>query len=159
MTSKVIIRETKLHDLNGMKQVNERCLQENYPLHFWKSTWETNKACCFVAVSGGLIVGYILCSADCVVSFAVEAPFRKNQIGNSLIKHALNNFKTDVILNVRRSNVNAIHLYKSHGFQEMKVIVGYYHKPNEDSIEMIRHYDASVPLYPIVSKLTAHATP
>ena len=153
---KVIFREAKLHDLQGMKHINERCLPENYPMSFWQTTWESNKDRSFVAVCSNIVVGYILCNQDYVVSFAVDAPYRKSGIGRNLLRQALNacaSKATEIKLNVRETNVGAISLYKSHGFEETIVIADYYVNPKENAIEMTKCIGPNHDKYQTVLKI------
>ena len=140
-TVKIVIRNAKMSDLNKMKEINERCLQENYNIEFWHEIWNTNKSCCFVAVFSGIIIGYVLASEDHIVSFAVDEEYRNKKVGKELMKNVLNNFKSDVRLNVRISNDAARMLYKNLGFTDDTTVKDYYRNPVEDSIEMVKKYD------------------
>ena len=140
-TVKIVIRNAKMSDLNKMKEINERCLQENYNIEFWHEIWNTNKSCCFVAVFSGMIIGYVLSSANDIVSFAVDEEYRNKKVGKELMKNVLNNFKSDVRLNVRISNDAARMLYKNLGFTDDTTVKDYYRNPVEDSIEMVKKYD------------------
>jgi len=140
-TVKIVIRNAKMTDLNKMKEINERCLQENYNIEFWHEIWNTNKSCCFVAVFSGMIIGYVLSSANDIVSFAVDEEYRNKKVGKELMKNVLNNFKSDVRLNVRISNDAARMLYKNLGFTDDTTVKDYYRNPVEDSIEMVKKYD------------------
>ena len=140
-TVKIVIRNAKMSDLNKMKEINERCLQENYNIEFWHEIWDTNKSCCFVAVFSGIIIGYVLASEDHIVSFAVDEEYRNKKVGKELMKNVLNNFKSDVRLNVRISNDAARMLYKNLGFTDDTTVKDYYRNPVEDSIEMVKKYD------------------
>lgn len=152
-TVKVVIRNAKMTDLKMMKEVNERCLQENYDIDFWHQTWESNKSCCFVAICGAKVVAYVLANTDHIVSFAVDEEYRNKRIGKELMKHVLNNFKSNIRLNVRTSNTVARKLYTNLGFTNDITVKDYYRNPVEDSIEMVRKYDTKNIKYTVNDKM------
>jgi ribosomal-protein-alanine N-acetyltransferase len=149
---KVIIRNAKMSDLKQMKELNEKCLQENYEFDLWHYIWTNNKSHCFVAQSMGSVIGYILCDSGSVISLAIDQQFRNYKIGTELLKHALNSFTNDIKLNVRVTNENAQKLYKNLNFEPFEITSNYYENPVEDAINMIHKYDLNEK-FELVSKL------
>lgn len=71
-----------------------------------------------VARSGAEIVGYIIVYGDDIVSIAVKESYRRAGVGGELLKSALAT-KTELFLEVRESNAQAILFYKKYGFKSI----------------------------------------
>lgn len=134
---KIIFRPTKLSDINQMMQLNEKSLAENYQKEFWNMKFYEGKNHSFVAVWATLIIGYIFCDGDCIISFALDEKFRGKGVGRQLIHHCLNTYTNPVKLHVRVTNDVALKLYRSLGFVETETIVDYYTTPTENAYAMI----------------------
>lgn len=76
-----------------------------------------------------------------ITNVAVKPGMDNQGIGRKMVGYllqlALEKKISRVVLEVRRSNSNAIHLYESLGFQMMSVRKGLYEKPKEDGYIMI----------------------
>ena len=143
---KITLRQMKLIDIGQTMDLNKRCLSENYPRTYWIDTFQKGKTHSFVAVFAKLIVGYIFCNEDTIVSFAVDEKYRNKKIGKQLMHLCLNTFTTNVTLHVRVTNDIAINLYKSLGFVEKETLHEYYKNPLEDAYTMTR--EPTVDKYP-----------
>ena len=139
-TRKIAIRSMKMIDIGQTKTLNEKCLQENYQREYWIEKWQKGKENSFVAVFAKLIIGYVLCSQNHVISFAVDEQYRGKGLGKLLMQHCLNTCNAPVTLNVRVGNKTALALYYSLGFATVKVAPNYYSNPTEDAYEMVRKY-------------------
>lgn len=102
----------------------------------------------FVSERNGAVLGYIgiSCILDegYVTNVAVFSKHRKTGIATSLVKRVLN-LKDEiglsfVSLEVRRSNQNAISLYKKLGFCEEGIRRNFYTCPSEDAIIMTKRF-------------------
>lgn len=71
------------------------------------------------------IVGYIIVYGDDVISIAVSETYRRTGVGSKLLKSVLTQ-KTELFLEVRESNINAIAFYKNHGFNSVGIRKKYY---------------------------------
>jgi ribosomal-protein-alanine N-acetyltransferase len=97
----------------------------------------------FVAEDGGHVLGYVTSIVEggvgTILSIAVLPQFRKNGIGDALVRSALDHMAGcgRIWLLVDRKNVAAISLYHKHSFRETgRIIKGYY--PNgDDAVEML----------------------
>lgn len=78
-----------------------------------------------VARLGENIAGYIIAYGDDIITIAVREDFRRSGVGSKLLKSLLE-AKTELFLEVRESNVNAISFYKKHGFSSVGVRKKYY---------------------------------
>lgn len=92
----------------------------------------------------GEVLGY--CGMQCILdecditNIAVFSKYRRQGVAkallNALIKSAKEKESAFITLEVRASNVAAINLYKSHGFETVGERRGYYYKPREDAVLM-----------------------
>lgn len=98
-----------------------------------------------VVLENNTILGYsgMYCSLpEGEITNVAVAPSRHNQgIGRMLLNYLLNQAKEKgicrVILEVRISNENAIHLYESMGFQNCGIRKNFYEMPREDGMVMV----------------------
>lgn len=71
------------------------------------------------------IVGYIIVFGDDVISIAVSETCRRAGVGSKLLKSVLTQ-KSELFLEVRESNINAIAFYKNYGFNSVGIRKKYY---------------------------------
>ncbi|MEM1945024.1 MAG: ribosomal protein S18-alanine N-acetyltransferase [Nitrososphaerota archaeon] len=150
-----VVRPEHLLDVMN---VNRVCLPENYTYSFFESIARDYPRAFWVALANGKIVGYIMCrverifsklgllrvrKAGHIVSVAVLPNYRRRGIASELIRLAsyelLNTYGcSEVYLEVRVSNYEAINLYKKLGFNVVAVQKGYY-ADGEDANIMAKH--------------------
>jgi ribosomal-protein-alanine N-acetyltransferase len=102
----------------------------------WARLWVAREA-------GAEIVGFALvwCVADEVhlLDLVARADRRRRGVGRALLEHVLaygrDHAAATVLLEVRRSNVPALSLYRAAGFSEGRVRPAYY-ADGEDAVEM-----------------------
>lgn len=80
---------------------------------------------CNVARIGGDIAGYIIIYGDDMISIAVREDCRRSGVGSYLLKSVLSE-KSELFLEVRESNAQAISFYKNHGFTSVGIRKKYY---------------------------------
>lgn len=121
-----------------MKAVNELMLPENYDAQMWLRYLKQRRS--FVAMVGEEVVGYCLCSEEgMILSLAVRTDYQRQGLARGLMTRVIALYPQQVYtLNARVSNIGAIALYKSLGFETIKCIVGYYYHEGEDGLEMVR---------------------
>ena len=98
----------------------------------------------YVAEEDGVILGCCglrnLSGEGEITNVAVDAPFRRRGIARQLLKHALDEAARlgigECTLEVRVSNLPAIHLYEQFGFRGEGVRPNFYEKPKEDALIM-----------------------
>lgn len=71
-----------------------------------------------VARSDNDIAGYIIVYGDDIISIAVKEEYRRAGVGGELLKSVLTT-KTELFLEVRESNIQAISFYKKYGFNSV----------------------------------------
>jgi ribosomal-protein-alanine N-acetyltransferase len=74
-----------------------------------------------------------------ILNVAVDPPFRRRGVARRLVEQLLANFRGNVYLEVRASNVAARKLYHSLGFEAIGVRNDYYQAPGESAIVMKFH--------------------
>lgn len=134
---KVNIRPMKFHDITQSQQLNQKSLAENYDRNFWDAKFYAGKTHSFVAIWAGLVVGYIFCDQQTIISFATDEKFRNKGIGKQLLYHCLSTYTTPIHLHVRVTNEVALNLYKSVGFIKQEKLIEYYNDPVEDGYLLI----------------------
>ena len=92
-------------------------------------------------VIGYIIFNQILDEAE-IYKIVVLKDFRKKQIAFKIFDFLLNELKKSdvkkIFLEVRKSNIPAINLYKKCGFINIREIVDYYNNPKENGIMMLK---------------------
>ena len=154
--SQHIIRRCTIEDLEGVIDVNERELPEDYPYFFYKSILDNFPESFLVATnSHGRIVGYVmwrveripakdslrLLSKGHLVSIAVSTASRRKGIASDLLNNSMPAIEksniTEFVLEVRVSNYGAIDLYKTFGF-EIESIKKKYYRDGENAYFMVK---------------------
>lgn len=133
MNHKLILRTMKEIDLDGVKACQERNLQERYPDVMWKNIVQSYTENSLVLESEREICGILIASKHHIISFAIDEDIRKKGWGTLMMDKFLHN-KTEVYLQVRKSNKSAINLYQKFGFKLTYVLKNYY--KNEDGLYM-----------------------
>lgn len=138
----VCIRRMKKEDVEPVFNLEKLIFGDPWTLRSFLTEVETkdNSYPC-VLIKDNLLAGYAVVwyynGEIHIGNFAVHPDYRRMGLGNKLLKHILEKFKNYDIayLEVRRSNVAAINLYKKFAFNELYVRDQYY-TDNEDAIVM-----------------------
>lgn len=77
-----------------------------------------------------------------LINIAVDKQARRRGIGDLLVtaslEYAGEQTFNNVFLEVRVSNTAAVNLYEKHGFSTIRIRKGYYDKPTEDALIMVK---------------------
>lgn len=100
----------------------------------------------WVAETGSDILGYLVLwfvtDEGELADLAVDPEYRGRGIGGFLVGRAVERARTrgvrSLFLEVRASNERALSLYRSRGFNVISVRKGYYTKPREDALVMLK---------------------
>ena len=141
-----ILRRCELSDIIPVMEINLRTLPEHYSDYFYESLLEELPEAFIVAEISGKIVGYIMCKVEHgfsnfkklgfvkkghVVSVAVIDEHRRKGFGSVLVDEAVKGVKTvqgsELYLEVRCSNNDAVRLYEKLGFSITQRSVSYTH--------------------------------
>jgi ribosomal protein S18 acetylase RimI-like enzyme len=155
--------ETIINDLNQIKYINEISLQENYNSWLWKYFFQNGHIYVLEKIvhENKKIIGYILLLNPSSIfkknneeikllnqldnpsniliigSFAILEKDRGNKYGQMLLQYIITDLKNNIfILNVRKSNSIAYHIYNKIGFIKYDTIKEYYDNPVEDAYIM-----------------------
>ena len=149
-----ILRRCELGDIIPVMEINLRTLPEHYSDYFYESLLEELPEAFIVAEISGKIVGYIMCKIEHgfsnfkklgfvkkghVVSIAVIDEHRRKGFGSVLVDEAVKGVKTiqgsELYLEVRCSNNDAVRLYEKLGFSITQKLKAYY-RDGEDAYVM-----------------------
>ena len=149
-----ILRRCELGDIIPVMEINLRTLPEHYSDYFYESLLEELPEAFIVAEISGKIVGYIMCKMEHgfsnfkklgfvkkghVVSVAVIDEHRGKGFGSVLVNEAVEGVKTrqcsELYLEVRCSNNDAVRLYEKLGFSIIQRLKAYY-RDGEDAYVM-----------------------
>ena len=149
-----ILRRCELGDIIPVMEINLRTLPEHYSDYFYESLLEELPEAFVVSEISGKIVGYIMCKMEHgfsnfkklgfvkkghVVSIAITDEHRRKGFGSVLVNEAINGVKTiqcsELYLEVRCSNNDAVRLYEKLGFSIIQRLKAYY-RDGEDAYVM-----------------------
>jgi [ribosomal protein S18]-alanine N-acetyltransferase len=145
----VIIRRLDLPDLDQIETIE----RASYPAPWSRAMFATELAkpssVSLAAVSEGALVGYLIISryvdAWHVMNVAVDPSHRRRGIASLLLEHLFEVTRRDprrgYTLEVRVSNIAALALYESFGFDARGTRRGYYTDNREDAVIMWRDAD------------------
>ena len=140
------IRLASLKDLSKISEIEQKTFHSP-----WKESdlayeiSENPVSTVLVLEEGNLILGYmsywITFDSATVSKIAIHPSFQGRKLSNLLMQEMMDDLYAKrvmfVTLEVRKSNIKAISLYKKHGFKE-EVIKPHYYDDGEDAIYMIR---------------------
>jgi len=149
-----ILRRCELSDIIPVMEINLRTLPEHYSDYFYESLLEELPEAFIVAEISGKIVGYIMCKIEHgfsnfkklgfvkkghVVSIAVINEHRGKGFGSALVNESIEGVKirqcSELYLEVRCSNNDAVRLYEKLGFSITQKLKAYY-RDGEDAYVM-----------------------
>ena len=149
-----ILRRSELGDIIPVIEINLKTLPEHYSDYFYESLLEELPEAFIVAEISGKIVGYIMCKMEHgfsnfkklgfvkkghVVSVAVIDEHRGKGFGSVLVEEAVKGVKirecSEMYLEVRCSNNDAVRLYEKLGFSITQKLKAYY-RDGEDAYVM-----------------------
>ncbi|NPA32093.1 MAG: ribosomal protein S18-alanine N-acetyltransferase, partial [Aquificae bacterium] len=115
-------------------EINRRSFTTDaWGIHSFEKEFENRFSERFVLESDGKVVGYVILwvvgDEATVMSFALDEDFRGKGLGRFLLSSAIRELRgrvRRVILDVRKTNVRAINLYRSLGFRVVREREGYY---------------------------------
>jgi ribosomal-protein-alanine N-acetyltransferase len=139
------IRRLTYADLPQVIAIERRAFPTPWSLAMFVLELSKPSGICLAAVSGGRILGYLVCSRyDTVwhlMNVAVDHGLRRQGIASALIERLFqlaDGPSEQYTLEVRTSNVPAIRLYERFGFRSAGRRHGYYHDNREDALIMWR---------------------
>lgn len=140
----ILYRYAKNEDVFDILSLDDENFSNNFDEKFYLEYIKNQRV--IVAENENIIVGYVLFhqildEAE-IYKIVVSKEFRKKQIAFKIVEFLLDELKKNnvkkIFLEVRKSNIPAINLYKKCGFIEIREIVDYYTNPKEDGIMMLK---------------------
>lgn len=138
------IRSLSYPDLPQVIAVERRAFPTPWSLAMFVLELSKSSGICLAAVLGRRLVGYLICSRYetvlHIMNIAIDIDQRQRGIASALLSELYRRAGEDArfTLEVRRSNVPAIHLYERDGFRAAGVRRRYYQDNGEDALIMWR---------------------
>ncbi len=140
-----ILRFEKQH-IPALHQLEELCFSSPWSEKAFEEELENPLAVFLVAEDEGRVTGYVGCHFVCgegdITNVAVHPDFRRKGVARALLtalEAESEKFETEVInLEVRKSNLPAISLYRQMGYAECGERPNFYTKPMENAILMAK---------------------
>ncbi len=145
-TSPYELKRMSRSDVSEVLEIEKASFSEPWPAEVFKNDLSSDRVCQLVAKEGDQVVGYLVAFIRGpefhIANVAVRSEHRRLGIGKSLLSQALKDGKekncTTAVLDVRESNLGAIRLYSSFGFELAGRRPHYYRLPPEDALVMSR---------------------
>ncbi|MCZ7409351.1 ribosomal protein S18-alanine N-acetyltransferase [Parvimonas micra] len=140
----ILYRYAKNEDVFDILSLDEENFSNNFDEKFYLEYIKSQRV--IVAENENIIVGYVLFNQILdeaeIYKIVVSKNFRKKQIAFKIVEFLLDELKKNnvkkIFLEVRKSNIPAISLYKKCGFINIREIIDYYTNPKEDGIMMLK---------------------
>ncbi|CUH93689.1 ribosomal protein S18-alanine N-acetyltransferase [Herbinix luporum] len=140
----MLIRDMSKADLEEVYQIEKESFQDPWSKNSFIEAISNKNNIYLVAIVDGLIAGYCGCygvaGEGYIYNVAVGKNYRRQGIGFRLLQDLIEAAKSrgieSLTLEVRKSNLPAIKLYKKLGFVEAGIRKDFYTKPLEDAIIM-----------------------
>ena len=134
----------RMEDLDEVLEIEKACFIDPWKRLAFENALDSRFSRCLVARGeGGRIAGYAvywLAGPEChILNIAVHPEMRRRGVGSQIMDRILEDARRfeceEVVLEVRRSNLPAIKLYRKFGFVPILIRRRYY-SDNEDAIVM-----------------------
>ncbi len=142
---RVRIRRLTYPDLPHVIGIERRAFPTPWSLAMFVLELSKTSGVCLAAVSGGQLVGYLICSRYetvwHVMNIAVDPERRREGVASALLGELYMRVRDEqarYTLEVRRSNHGAISLYEREGFRAAGMRRRYYQDNGEDALVMWR---------------------
>ena len=140
----ILYRYAKNEDIFNILSLDKENFSNNFEEEFYLEYIKNQRV--IVAEKEKNVIGYILFNQILdeaeIYKIVVLKEFRKKQIAFKIMEFLLNELKKNnikkIFLEVRKSNIPAINLYKKCGFIDIREIVDYYSNPKENGIMMLK---------------------
>ena len=140
----ILIENMKLQHLDGVVNIENICFAHPWSKADLERQLNLDTSHFAVATLDGNVVGYmglqIFCGEGYVTNVAVLPEYRRQGIAKMLIEKQLQNEMSFITLEVRESNLPAIKLYESCGFENVGIRPKLYSNPTENAIIMTKYF-------------------
>ncbi|WBB30690.1 ribosomal protein S18-alanine N-acetyltransferase [Parvimonas micra] len=140
----ILYRYAENKDVSDILSLDDENFSNNFDEKFYLEYIKNQRV--VVAENQKNIVGYILFNQILdeaeIYKIVVSKNFRNKRIAFKIVEFLLDELKKNnvkkIFLEVRKSNIPAISLYKKCGFINIREIIDYYTNPKEDGIMMLK---------------------
>ena len=141
------LKKMSAEHIPQIAQLEKECFSEPWSENALSEELSNENSHFLVAVSDD-VAGYIgvqeICGEAYITNVAVFGKYRKYGIGRALLKAACDGAKNRncefITLEVRESNVPAITLYESEGFEKAGVRKNFYSAPTENGVIYTKYF-------------------
>ena len=146
----VRIRDVTPKDMQAILTIEYKSFKDPYPLGLLNRLYSMHPDTFLVAEVDEKVVGYVIGAlrwgaTGHILSIGVDPPYRRHQIGSTLMYHVMNRLRAKganlVRLEVRKSNIEAQQFYLKLGFTKREEIP-YYYEDGETAVAMERPFEA-----------------
>ena len=143
----IIFDNLKHNHLDSLCELEKMCFSIPWTRTMFEGDVTNHTAYYVLALDGSKVVGYcglykVLDESD-ITNIAVHPDYRRQGLASQLMNHIFDYCHKcnlgSVTLEVRESNLNAINLYKKHGFHIVGKRKNYYSDTHEDAILMTKY--------------------
>lgn len=140
----ILIENMKLQHLDGVVNIENICFANPWSRADLERQLNLDTSHFAVATVDEKVVGYmglqLFSGEGYVTNVAVLPEYRRQGIAKMLIEKQLQNEMSFITLEVRESNLPAIKLYESCGFENVGIRPKFYSNPTENAIIMTRYF-------------------
>ena len=141
---KIIIENMKAEHINEVENIEKICFVHAWTRADLEAQLTLDTSHFVVATVDEKVVGYmglqVFCGEGYVTNVAVLPEYRRQGIAKMLIEKQLQNEMSFITLEVRESNLPAIKLYESCGFENVGIRPKFYSNPTENAIIMTKYF-------------------
>ena len=138
------IENMKAEHINEVENIEKICFAHPWSKADLERQLNLDTSHFAVATLDGNVVGYmglqIFCGEGYVTNVAVLPEYRRQGIAKMLIEKQMQNEMSFITLEVRESNLPAIKLYESCGFENVGIRPKFYSNPTENAIIMTKYF-------------------
>lgn len=139
--NKLTVRESIEEDLPLIYNLSKNSFTNSWSLDSYKNDFKNVFSKYISLIYNGELIGFltsiIIVEEVTITNIAINENFRGNGLSKYLLKYLIDLYVNyEFFLEVRQSNIVAINLYKSFGFEEIYIRENYYTNPKENAIIM-----------------------
>lgn len=148
----ITIKKMTAQNIDGLVKIENECFSKPWTYSGFENELNNDTANFYVAVYNNTEIGYmgfhIILDEGYVANIAVLPEYRGRGIAGSLIENALNYCRKKKLsflsLEVRKSNENAVRLYKKFGFETVGERKNFYSDPVENALIMTKYFNTEL---------------
>lgn len=141
---KIIIENMKAEHINEVENIEKICFAHAWTRADLEAQLTLDTSHFVVATVDEKVIGYmglqIFSGEGYVTNVAVLPEYRRQGIAKMLIEKQMQNEMSFITLEVRESNLPAIKLYESCGFENVGIRPKFYTDPTENAIIMTKYF-------------------